>query len=89
MENKIQTSLDWAEVQQRIEAPIRSMKQYSHEMWNISHNIGLMVKDVSKEEINCRRQGKQTRLHKELVDKVNEEIANYERMMTFAVLLAG
>jgi PP-loop superfamily ATP-utilizing enzyme len=89
MENKIQTSMDWAEVQQRIEAPIRSMKRYSHEMWNISHNIGLMVKDVSKEEINCRRLGKQTRLHKELVDKVNEEIANYERMMTFAVLLAG
>jgi len=48
MENKIQTSMDWAIVQQRIEAPIRSMKRYSHEMWNISHNIGLMVKDVSK-----------------------------------------
>ena len=89
MENTIQTSMDWAEVQRRIEAPIRGMKRYSHEMWNISHNIGLMVKDVSKEEINCRRSGKQTRLHKELVDKVNEEIANYERMITFAVLLAG
>jgi hypothetical protein len=58
-------------------------------MWNISHNIGLMVKDISKEEINCRRYQKQTRLHKELVDKVNEEIANYERMITFAVLLTG
>jgi len=81
--------MDWAEVQNRIENPIRKMKKYSHEMWNISHNIGLMVKDVSKEEINCRRLGKQTRLHKELVDKVNEEIANYERMLTFAVLLAG
>lgn len=81
--------MDWAEVQQRIEAPIHKMKKYSHEMWNISHNIGLMVKDLSKEEINCRRQSKQTRLHKEQVDKINEEIANYERMLTFAVLLAG
>jgi PP-loop superfamily ATP-utilizing enzyme len=81
--------MDWAEVQRRIEAPIHTMKRYSHEMWNISYNIGLMVKELSKEEINCRRQGKQTRLHKELVDKVNEEIANYERMITFAVLLAG
>ena len=89
MENKIQTSIDWPDVQKRIEAPIHSMKKYSHEMWNISHNIGLMVKDISKEEINCRRYQKQTRLHKELVDKVNEEIANYERMITFAVLLAG
>jgi hypothetical protein len=89
MENKIQTSIDWPDVQKRIEAPIHSMKKYSHEMWNISHNIGLMVKDISKEEINCRRYQKQTRLHKELVDKVNEEIANYERMITFAVLLTG
>jgi PP-loop superfamily ATP-utilizing enzyme len=89
MNNKIQTSLDWPKVQTTLEAPIRRMQKYSHEMWNISHNIGLMVKELSKEEINCRRQGRQTRLHKEQVDKINEEIANYERMMTFAVLLAG
>jgi PP-loop superfamily ATP-utilizing enzyme len=89
MDNKIHTSLDWPKVQTTLEAPIRRMQKYSHEMWNISHNIGLMVKELSKEEINCRRQGRQTRLHKEQVDKINEEIANYERMMTFAVLLAG
>lgn len=89
MENTIQTSMDWADVQRRIELPVHKMKRYSHEMWNISHNIGLMVKELSKEEINCRRQGKQTRNHKEMVDKINEEIANYERMVTFAVLLAG
>jgi PP-loop superfamily ATP-utilizing enzyme len=87
--NEIQSSLDWPEVQTALEAPLHKMKKYTHEMWNISHNIGLMVKDISKEEINCRRHQKQTRLHKELVDKVNEEIANYERMITFAVLLAG
>lgn len=87
--NEIQSSLDWPAVQTAIEAPLHKMKKYTHEMWNISHNIGLMVKDISKEEINCRRHQKQTGLHKELVDKVNEEIANYERMITFAVLLAG
>ena len=79
--------MDWAKVQTTLEAPIRRMQKYNHEMWNISHNIGLMVQDVSKEEINCRRQGRQTRLHKELVDKVNAEIENYERMLTFAMLL--
>ena len=87
--NEIQSSLDWPAVQTAMEAPLHKMKKYTHEMWNISNNIGLMVKDISKEEINCRRHQKQTRLHKELVDKVNEEIANYERMITFAVLLAG
>jgi PP-loop superfamily ATP-utilizing enzyme len=89
MDNAIQTSLDWPAAQTRLEVPVRRLNKYSHEMWNISHNIGLMVKELSKEEINCRRQGKQTRIHKEMVDKINQEIANYERMITFAVLLTG
>jgi hypothetical protein len=89
MTNQIQTSLDWPSAQTILEAPLHKMNKYTNEMWNISHNIGLMVKDLSKEEVNCRRQQRQTRQHKELVDKINEEIANYERMLTFAVLLAG
>ena len=89
MENKIQTSLDWADVQKRIEAPVHNMKKYNNEMFKVSRNIGFMVKELSKEEINCRRAGKQTLRHKEMVDNINQEIANYERMITFAVLLAG
>ena len=89
MTNQIQSSLDWPTVQTALEAPLHKMKKYTHEMWNISHNIGLMVKELSKEEINCRRQQKQTRIHKEMLAKINEEITNYERMITFAVLLAG
>jgi len=89
MENQIQLSLDWPWVQTQLEAPVHKMKKYNHEMFKVSRNIGLMVTELSKEEINCRRQQKQTRQHKELVDKINEEIANYERMITFAVLLAG
>ena len=89
MDNQIQTSMDWAGVQQRIEAPVIKMKRYGHQMMKISRNIGYMVSALSKEEINCRRSGKQTAKHKEMVDKINLEIANYERMITFAVLLAG
>ena len=89
MEIQLHSSLDWPEVQTALEAPLHKMKKYTNEMWNISHNIGLMVKELSKEEINCRRQQKQTRIHKETLAKINEEITNYERMITFAVLLAG
>ena len=89
MDNQIQTSLDWASVQTRIEAPVHKMKKYNGDMFKVSRNIGHMVTELGKEEINCRRQGKQTRQHKVMVDKINEEIANYERMLTFAVLLAG
>lgn len=89
MDNQIQTSMDWADVQKRIEAPVYRMKKYTGEMFKVSRNIGLMVSELSREEVNCRRVGKQTSTHKILVDKINEEIANYERMITFAVLLAG
>ena len=89
MENQIQTSMDWAKVQTNIEAPVFRMKKYSYEMHQISRNIGYMVSELSKEEVNCRKLGKQTTKHKEMVDKVNEEIANYERMLTFAVLLGA
>ena len=87
--NQIQTSMDWPAIQTSIELPVRRMKKYSSEMLKVSRNIGLMVTELSKEEINCRRMGRQTSNHKQMVDKINQEIANYERMLTFAVLLAG
>ena len=89
MENRIQTSLDWTMVQIAIEAPVHRMNKYSDEMLLMSRNIGRMVTALSIEEITCRRLQKQTRLHKELVERINAEIENYERMVTFAVLLLG
>lgn len=86
---EINTSLDWAKVQIALEAPVRRMNKYSGEMLQISTNIGKMVKELSEEEITCRRQGKQTRRHQELLTKINTEIANYEQMITFGTLLAG
>jgi hypothetical protein len=58
-------------------------------MLQISTNIGRLVKNLSEEEINCRRQGKQTRKHQELLTKINKEINMYEQMLTFGVLLNG
>jgi len=86
---EIRTSLDWARVQIALEAPARRLNKYSDEMLQISTNIGLMVKQLSEEEIICRRMGKQTRKHQELLTKINNEIANYEQMITFGTLLAG
>jgi hypothetical protein len=86
---EIRTSLDWARVQIALEAPVRRLNKYSDQMLQISTNIGLMVKQLSEEEIICRRQGKQTRKHQELLIKINSEIANYEQMITFGTLLAG
>ena len=86
---EITQSLDWAQVQIALELPVRRLNKYSGEMLRISNNIGSMIKLLSEEEINCRRQGKQTRKHQELLIKINKEIANYEQMITFGTLLAG
>ena len=86
---EINTSLDWAQVQIALEAPAHKMKRYTNDMLKMSNAIGHMVKRLSEEEINCRRQGKQTQRHRELLAQINQEIANYEQYLTFGVLLNG
>lgn len=86
---EITTSLDWDKVSIDLENAAKRMKRYGPEMLQMSSNIGIMVKRLSEEEINCRRQGRQTRQHQELLTKINEEIANFERYLTFGVLLSG
>ncbi len=84
---EIHQSLDWAEVQTALEAPAHKMKRHTNDMLKMSNAIGSMVKKLSEEEINCRRQGKQTQKHRELLEEINREIANYEQYLTFGVLL--
>ena len=86
---EINQSLDWAKVSIELENAAKKMKRYGPEMLKMSNAIGHMVKKLGEEEINCRRMGRQTRQHKELVAKINEEIANFERYLTFGVLLAS
>ena len=86
---EINHSLEWEQIQIALERPAKKLKRYSNDMLQISTNIGRLVKNLSEEEINCRRQGRQTRKHQELLTKINEEINVYEQMLTFGVLLNG
>jgi hypothetical protein len=86
---EITQSLDWAQVQIELEAPAHKMKKHTNDMLKMSDAIGAMVKKLSEEEINCRRQGKQTQKHRELLAETNKEIAHYEQYLTFGVLLSG
>ena len=87
--SELQSSLDWPAMQTAMEAPAYKINKFSGELRQMSDNIGGMIKALSIEEIECRRQQKQTRKHRELLDKINEYISDYERNLTFAVLLAG
>lgn len=85
----ITNSLEWTKVQLELEKAARQLKRYDGQMLRVSQNIGRMVAELSKEEINCRRLGRQTTRHKELLEKINKEISSYEQMLTFGVLLNG
>lgn len=86
---EITQSLDWDRVSIELENSAKRLGRYSPEMLRISNNIGVMVKELGKEEINCRRQQKQTLKHQELLTKINEEIHNFEMYLTFGTLLSG
>jgi hypothetical protein len=86
---EINQSLDWDQISIQLENSAKRLGRYGPEMLRISSNIGGMVKELSKEEINCRRHGRQTRQHRELLDKINSEIANFEMYLTFGTLLSG
>ena len=86
---EITQSLDWAKVQIALEAPAHKLKRYTHDMLKMSNAIGHMVKKLSEEEITCRRIGRQTQKHKELLEQINQDIAQYEQYLTFGVLLNG
>jgi hypothetical protein len=86
---EITQSLDWAQVQIALEAPAHKLKRYTGDMLKMSDAIGHMVKKLSEEEINCRRQRRQTQKHRELLEQINQEIAHYEQYLTFGVLLNG
>ena len=86
---EINQSLDWAEVQIALEAPAHKLKHYTNDMLKMSDAIGHMVKKLSEEEVTCRRMGRQTQKHKELLLQINQEIAHYEQYLTFGVLLNG
>jgi len=89
MKNKIKNSLDWQKVQSELIKLAEGTGQYQQEMKKIVKNIEPMITKLSIEEIECRKKQKQTKRHQEMITKINEEISNYEQMITFGTLLNG
>jgi hypothetical protein len=85
---QIQTSLDWDVVRTELADPLLSMT-YSNakQLRIILRNIETLIAELGNEEITCRRMRRQTSKHKELIIKINEYIAHFESLRTFAALL--
>jgi hypothetical protein len=85
----ITNSLEWSDVKTKLEAHARTLGPHGIKMLTIVSNISKMVSELSREEINCRRHNRQTMRHRELLDKINQEIDSYEKMITFGTLLGN
>jgi len=86
---QIETSLDWQKVHAKLIKLAEGTGQHQKDMKKILGNIETMIINLSIEEIQCRKKQKQTKRHQEMVTKINEEISNYEQMITFGTLLNG
>jgi len=85
---QIDTSEDWPMVETKL---TESAKNLSFTMRNdlemINKNICSLISELSKEEINCRRQHKPTRKFIELQTECNTIIADYQKMILMGQLL--
>tara|TARA_R110000868_G_scaffold23580_1_gene94707 strand:+ start:330 stop:593 length:264 start_codon:yes stop_codon:yes gene_type:complete len=86
---KIESSVDWQEVRTSLIKLAEATGIHQNQMKKIVGNFDSMVTELSIEEIECRRKQKQTKKHLEMITKINEEITNYEQMITFGTLLNG
>jgi hypothetical protein len=91
MTNQIQVCSDWAEISDKLYRHINTLAHYRNkaQLQHMVANIGHVVKQISVEEIECRRLQKQTIKHKELVERANTIIDEIEHLITFATLLDG
>lgn len=79
---------DWYSVENEL---FSSYKNFRYEIFysldKMTKNISKRVQDLSREEIQCRRLGKQTLKYKEILEDCNLRIAELEKMITYANLL--
>lgn len=86
---EIKNSLDWPKVETAINNSIGQLKNWEHrrEAEKLVRNIGKMVSQLSKLELEDRRSPFKSGLKvKEHLAKVNEEINNLEQWITMLLL---
>jgi len=85
----IKTALDWPKVETALTDSSRNLKgeNHSREVSKVIRNIGTMVSQLSKLELEARRSPfKSHQRVNEQLTKVNDEINNLEQWMTMLLL---
>ena len=85
---QIKTSEDWSRIEQELTNSTKNLPFHVRkDLDRINKNICDLVSELSKAEIECRRQHKPTRTFIELQEKCNTMIADYQKMIMTGQLL--
>jgi len=85
---QIDTSQDWPKIDSELRESTKNLPFHVRkDLEKINKNICQMISELSKAEIECRRQHKATKTFIELQAKCNEMIADYQKMIMMGQLL--
>lgn len=59
------------------------------DLMKMLRNVDVVINDISKESVVCRRLHRETIKYRELVQKASNQLTNLEQHLTFAALLGG
>ena len=85
---QIDTSEDWQGIELELRKTVKNLPFHvKKDLEKINKNISAMISELSKAEIECRRQHKPTQTFLEKRDKCNEMLRDYQKMITMGTLL--
>lgn len=85
---QIDTSEDWQKIDQELQNSTKNLPFHIRkDLDKINKNISAMISELSKAEIECRRQHKPTQTFLATRDRCNEMLRDYQKMITMGTLL--
>ena len=85
---QIDTSEDWQGIELELRKTVKNLPFHvKKDLEKINKNISAMISELSKAEIECRRQQKPTQTFLAMRDKCNEMLKDYQKMITMGTLL--
>lgn len=74
-----------------LERKIRDLKDPTarRDMQKMFRNLETIQTEISRESVECRRRQRVTVRYRELIEQCEQLLEEYERTLTFAILLRG
>lgn len=83
---KIEKSTDWNKVENELKFQLKQVN-YNKDLQKLLNNITLMVQNLSKQEVTCRRNHNYEPVNNLLVD-INDTILRLEKLILIAKLVS-